>query len=449
MTDNLPCEVVKDLLPSYIDGLTSETTNELIRAHLQGCEDCRTAYERMRDPERTAEQDAQEKREIDYLKKNRKRNRTILIWSIVGALLLTAGVIGTRFFLVGSTSSNWAPMDLQVNGRELYFDAFPMDSASGISDLSFAEADGVVTVTAKFVMASPIHPGKLHGSFTAQQEIREVRIGDRIVWADGATVSAFAADLFATRHAYVGDMPANADTANALGVGTYLGPYTNELETAQEPYGWKIELALTVRESRQAQTEQDMDAFGRVLVGLIDNLDHVTFVYHVDGKANTRTVTAAEATEFFGEDIKNCGSNIRSLDRLLEKTGLNLYATRQESADEASANEVWIQIVNMSSAELEGIGVNCIADGRLVSSGYGTNADGSAIKAGESLWTSFSALDFGDSWDSAMTEVQFTVRTTEGEEYVLQDRIRIPVDPGTTRTFRLVGDRDSGFQLLQ
>ena len=40
---NLPCEVVRDLLPSYVDGLTSETTNGMLEAHLDSCPGCRAA----------------------------------------------------------------------------------------------------------------------------------------------------------------------------------------------------------------------------------------------------------------------------------------------------------------------------------------------------------------------------------------------------------------------
>ena len=40
MRNNLPCEVVQDLLPSYIDGLTSEKTNELVEEHVEGCDQC-------------------------------------------------------------------------------------------------------------------------------------------------------------------------------------------------------------------------------------------------------------------------------------------------------------------------------------------------------------------------------------------------------------------------
>ena len=449
--NKLPCEVVKDLLPSYIDELTSGTTNELIEAHLKTCQDCRAVCASMKGPEAGMEWEEQEKKEIDFLKKNKKRNRRIAIWSIAGALVLVLGILAARVFLIGDSGfSNWAPMDLKVEGNKLTFTAVPMDSASAIADLGFVEEEGVVTVTARSVLASPLCPGSRSGEFTAKEEIKEVRIGSRIIWADGATVSVLASELFEAGHEYIGDMPANSRLANALGMGVFLGPYSNELETAKEPYGWKMSLALDIPTQRLAQKERDMDAFGYVLIALTGNLDHVTFEYNVDGAAQTRTVTAAEATEFFGEDIKNCGRNVRTLDRLLEKTGLNLYASHQEPAEEEAANEVWIQVVNMSDSELEGIGTSCFLDDVQVSNGYGMNADESPIKAGESIWESFSELDFGGEWkQDSVLEVLFTIHTTDGQVIVLPDRIRIPAAPGTARIFRLVGNPETGFQMLQ
>ena len=37
----LPCPVVKDLLPSYLEGLTSPETNRAVEDHLDGCPGCR------------------------------------------------------------------------------------------------------------------------------------------------------------------------------------------------------------------------------------------------------------------------------------------------------------------------------------------------------------------------------------------------------------------------
>lgn len=38
---NLSCDVVMDLLPLYIDGLASQESGDLVKAHLRTCPDCR------------------------------------------------------------------------------------------------------------------------------------------------------------------------------------------------------------------------------------------------------------------------------------------------------------------------------------------------------------------------------------------------------------------------
>lgn len=45
----MKCEIVRDLLPSYIDGLTSSVTNEEIEKHLDECVMCRQFYREMRE----------------------------------------------------------------------------------------------------------------------------------------------------------------------------------------------------------------------------------------------------------------------------------------------------------------------------------------------------------------------------------------------------------------
>ena len=42
------CKIIRDLFPSYIDGLTNETTNQYIEEHLKDCEDCKKALENMK-----------------------------------------------------------------------------------------------------------------------------------------------------------------------------------------------------------------------------------------------------------------------------------------------------------------------------------------------------------------------------------------------------------------
>lgn len=51
MKNELDCEVVQDLLPNYMEGLTSEYTNESIRFHLDNCESCEKTYELLSEDE--------------------------------------------------------------------------------------------------------------------------------------------------------------------------------------------------------------------------------------------------------------------------------------------------------------------------------------------------------------------------------------------------------------
>ena len=47
MKESLECEIVKEMLPNYIEELTSEKTNKFIKEHLENCDDCRKIYESM------------------------------------------------------------------------------------------------------------------------------------------------------------------------------------------------------------------------------------------------------------------------------------------------------------------------------------------------------------------------------------------------------------------
>ena len=41
------CDIIKDLLPSYIDKTSSKSTNKLVKDHLQKCKDCSLTFSYM------------------------------------------------------------------------------------------------------------------------------------------------------------------------------------------------------------------------------------------------------------------------------------------------------------------------------------------------------------------------------------------------------------------
>jgi hypothetical protein len=90
--------VVKDLLPGYVDGICSEETNAEIAEHLKDCRECESVYSAMKAPEpKTAAPSAGER--IDYLRKIRKRNARRVFIAACSVLLCAA--LFVLIFVVG------------------------------------------------------------------------------------------------------------------------------------------------------------------------------------------------------------------------------------------------------------------------------------------------------------------------------------------------------------
>lgn len=94
--DNISCTIIKDLLPSYADGLASETTKVIVEEHLAGCVQCRYALEAIR-AEKVFRKD-NDMKELEYLRKIRRENRrSYAIGAVVALLFLTAFVIWSHW----------------------------------------------------------------------------------------------------------------------------------------------------------------------------------------------------------------------------------------------------------------------------------------------------------------------------------------------------------------
>ncbi|TDM46142.1 zf-HC2 domain-containing protein [Macrococcoides goetzii] len=108
----------KDLLPNYIDGLTSDETNELMNDHMNKCEACRSLYERLQEDQLSEETDYQhqEAREFDALKKVKKSNKKKVMWSILGTLFVSLVLFGLYTYLY---STQWKTDSDNVNIQKI------------------------------------------------------------------------------------------------------------------------------------------------------------------------------------------------------------------------------------------------------------------------------------------------------------------------------------------
>ena len=103
MNENYNCDVIRDLLPSYIDNILSDTGSELVKKHLGECEECRKIYTEMEEGIGKDDFSAHDAIVVDALKKIRKRtNRLkITIGLLVGILFMFLLSFALKIYVIG------------------------------------------------------------------------------------------------------------------------------------------------------------------------------------------------------------------------------------------------------------------------------------------------------------------------------------------------------------
>jgi Putative zinc-finger len=121
MDHKLDCKIVQDLLPNYIDGLTSDLTHTALDEHLSSCPDCRKVLDTM--TKETKEMKVVPLKQINFLKKIKRKQWTNAIYSVLFSVMLFIGaffLFGTRDFPV--SSSNVEISDVyQMSDRSIHY----------------------------------------------------------------------------------------------------------------------------------------------------------------------------------------------------------------------------------------------------------------------------------------------------------------------------------------
>lgn len=94
MKDDMKCNVARDLLPLYFDGLCSEETRQQLEEHMTDCEECRRLRQSLETEQPLPEKEGAWDKSILPLKKIRRkiRRKNVLITACICILLLlTAG----------------------------------------------------------------------------------------------------------------------------------------------------------------------------------------------------------------------------------------------------------------------------------------------------------------------------------------------------------------------
>lgn len=345
--NKIPCAVIKDLLPSYAEDLTSPETCELVREHLQECPDCQSVYEAMHEEIPTETEGncgiAADSSEIDYLKKVRNTGRKKIIAAVLTVLLLAGGAVFAKVYLYGSPIDDFhmmvssqcaeASTEFEETGEYEDFIIFScwIEGTRGqaFTHYKIRETDEGKEVVLYAAPASifhkettmqiwiPIPVKTINGNIYVEDLQESITIkGD--TYGENGWITKRAKELFAARNPYIGDISADQKIANLLGVGEKLGSYTNKLDTEEKegweyPYSWELIFDEPWKDAERRS--EKMKNYAYALIALIDNCGEISWTYTTeDGKTHTESVTAADWKRDYPNDNINPGFRLELKD---------------------------------------------------------------------------------------------------------------------------------------
>ena len=354
----LPCAIVEDLLPAYLEGLTSAETNQAVEAHLASCPACAAKRAAMGAEEGPSPEEAAETaREVDYLKAVRRRSRRRVAAAILCTVLVLLLGFAAKIFVIGTPlNPGGVAVDTQEEGGALQVGISSLGSGNAFRDWTVDNQDGVVSITARSVLVSPLFRDGGGTVEVPMEGVTEIWLGQagegRLVWQEGTEISPDAWALYQAQTPYVGD---NSAVGRVLAeVDHWCGPigydYTISLQTSSEPYGLTIHFDDVTAHILGAGKSIDdrMYAVAPALLALIGNLGQVQWTYAApDGTAVTRSVTLEEVDAALPdwiaaydldagadwtapESVKDYAASPAALQRLLELADFGFYTVTVE-----------------------------------------------------------------------------------------------------------------------
>ncbi len=320
MSDSLKCEIVRDLLPSFLDGLTSEVTNNEIEEHLSSCDECRNVLEKMKMPMEST----MPTKEVDYLKKIKLRSNRNMMMGIVATTLLFLSIIFMKCYIIGFQSKGISDYELLYSPVQAEKEKYCLIVQGELESSSMVYKDYDVRIDGDKAYLSlserVAYPSEDKNDFYVGYQIPEginaVYLYDNTIWENGALITKEVNDLYKTKHAYIGDMSANGSVVGALKLVDKFGNFKNSLQTKAEPYGWTLEFETVI--AKEDLFNSRMTQYGYVMLALIDNLSEISWTYDNGKEIVTKTVTLDDAKNMMGKDIKKYSQSISQFQTLAD-----------------------------------------------------------------------------------------------------------------------------------
>lgn len=357
MKHDLTCPIVRDLLPLYVDGLTSPETAQAVDRHLAGCSACSALRDSLEKPLPGGETPEGAEKEVDYLKKVKRRN---LLRAALAALCAAAVILGglaAKIFLIGT------PLQPQSYALRTYIDGEnvlhlvvdSVESAAAFFGWDVENTGGAVSVTGRRAEVSPFHQEGWGRIQIPLEGVSEVSLCGKIVYQDGILIDPGVIARYEARTPYAGDAAALGRLEETFSLNSEISSYTMELFTSRKPYRWTLHLNPSPSSGGLICLSMSCQE-GPLALALVDNLEEVGWTYtDRDGNVHDHVVTLEEVnarlpelTALYNEangtdwpvksSVKEYASSAADLQRLFEILASDAALCFQESSQEVFSN---------------------------------------------------------------------------------------------------------------
>ncbi|MDO4490384.1 MAG: DUF4825 domain-containing protein [Lachnospiraceae bacterium] len=453
----IPCEIIKDLLPSYVDELTSEETGRAIEQHITECPSCRETLHSMKEQEIQLFSE-EDQRELDFLKKTKKKNRVGMLLSLAVLLFMLLATLARNYLAAKKLPEETLDWDITVSGNNLEL-TVNTTSICGIQFLDVSEYQGFLKISVLGCDNTILYKSSRETTFTASEEIQMVSLGNQIIWAYGEDISPLTSRLCTAYNPFA----LNKETRESLlsilhlpGIGESM---QEEIQTEENSYTWNIRFNSDCNPDRQKAFEERLRSCGYLMLAGIGNLDAVSFSYTVSGSEKSLTVTAADASAYAGEDIKTVGRDLLLLENLVQKTGFHTladgFASRESDPkynflpfNDSIDSMMEFTVDNFAEDSLQSLQLVVSCD-RAEASQAVTPAGGGSLRRGERLILQLIPEDFSEEiMDFSEAVITLVVTDSAGNTHPVQGSIAAEVHwEGGNYQLKLTGNAEDGYIL--
>lgn len=110
MDRRIECDVTQDLLLSYVDDVLNTESKKIVERHLLECKECQTKFNNIKSD--IEKNDNNQQKQIDYLKKLRRKNNIKAIMLAIGIIFSICLIIYLRKFIIVNNFMNKADKSL-------------------------------------------------------------------------------------------------------------------------------------------------------------------------------------------------------------------------------------------------------------------------------------------------------------------------------------------------